>query len=65
MDITEQLTKAASVPKNLWEFEDLMKGAGEFKNMKYTEVEELEHEHKKRLHRENKRVFNRFKKKDK
>ena len=56
MDITEQLTKAASVPKNLWKFEDLMKGAGEFKNMKYTEVEELEHENrKKRKNKYNKR----------
>lgn len=56
MDITEQLTKAASVPKNLWEFEDLMRSTGEFKNMKYKNLEELEDEHrKKRKNKYNKR----------
>lgn len=51
-DITEDLSKATSVPRKLWEFEDLMKDVGGFK---HKNLEEIENEHKKGLHRKNKR----------
>lgn len=62
MDITDELCKATSVPHSLWEFEDLMKDVGGYK---HKSMEEIEYEHKKGLHRKNKRVSNRSKKKNK
>nr|WP_195366170.1 hypothetical protein [[Eubacterium] tenue] len=59
-DITEELSKATSVPYSLWEFEDLMKDTG----FKHKNLEDT-NEYKEGLHRKNKRVFRRFKKKNK
>ncbi|WGX77557.1 hypothetical protein QJS64_20310 (plasmid) [Paraclostridium bifermentans] len=61
-DITEDLSKATSVPHKLWEFEDLMKDVGGYK---HKSLEEIEDEHKKRFYRKNKRVSKGFKKKNK
>lgn len=51
-DITEDLAKATSVPRKLWEFEDLMKDVGGYK---HKSIGVIEDEHKKGLHRKNKR----------
>jgi hypothetical protein len=61
-DITEDLSKATSVPRKLWEFEDLMKDVGGFK---HKNLEEIEDEHKKRFYRKDKRISTRSKGKNK
>ncbi|OSB07999.1 hypothetical protein B2H97_16145 [Paraclostridium bifermentans] len=61
-NITEYLSKATSVPRKLWEFEDLMKDTGGYK---HKSLEETEDEHKKRFYKKNKRISRRFKKENK
>ena len=51
MDITEELTKATSVPRKLWKFEELMKDVGGYKHKSMEDI----NEYKEGLHRKNKR----------